>query len=207
MPKRQVAQISHAALTNHRIPAQATDARPFSEPGIRLPDLPGLVLLDGSPYLTSLPIVTRLAAYGELMAQDRGLETEYLRLLAAAAAANPGDKLVLAALGRKALLEGKAAVAVDFLGKAEAHGGLSSVSYVDLADALAKVNRADDARHALERAQALYPFSQPIRKRLILSYIQAHQYSQAKLALEQYVADFPEDSFMRGLLEKVTGGK
>lgn len=205
MPKRAVSQISHSALTNHRIPKspqtalQAKAVQPQATPG-----LPGLVLVNGLSKSALLPVVTRLAAYGELMNRDPSLQPEYFRLLAEAQRSEPQNPLVLAALGRKALQSGNIPEALDFLRKAESKGSAASVTYIDLSEALTQAGLGAESASVLDKAQKLFPFSQPIRKRFILACIQQKNYANARTALDNYVHDFPEDEFMRGLLKQVS---
>lgn len=199
MPKRDVEKISHSALTNHRIPARP--GAPAAPPPQK-EDLPGLLLLNAWPGEHPLPLLTRLAAYGELMDRDPSLRPRYLELLAQASRAAPDDPLVLAALGRKALAEGQAD-AVVFLTRAEQQGAPGAATYVDLSQALAQAGRLADSAAALERGERLFPYSKDIRKHLILAYIRQKAFRSARGSLERYVQDFPEDSFMRGLLDKV----
>jgi hypothetical protein len=200
MQKRDVKQISHSALTDHRIliapnsPPDIVSARPS--------ELPGLILLNSAASDAALPLVTRLAAYGELQDRAPHLRQLYLSLLAEASSAIPEDPLVLAALGRKALLE-NSPEAVELLQKSEQTGIPGSATYIDLSEALGRANREKEAVGALERGQAAYPFSSQIRKHLILRYIRQKDYRRAATAMQEYLELFPEDSFMRGLLSQV----
>ncbi|MCZ2150742.1 MAG: tetratricopeptide repeat protein [Bryobacterales bacterium] len=204
MPKRDIEVISHSALTNHRIPARPTAAFSVPEPAAN-PQIPGLLLLNsGGP--ASLPLLTRLSAYGELMARAPELRTRYQALLEQARRALPEDPLVLAALGSEALA-GNRPEAADLLAKAERKGKASSTTYVNLGEALSRAGRSEDAIAALKRGENSYPYSQTIRKHLILAFIRAKQYPQAKEAMERFAQDFPEDSFMRGLLRQVEQGR
>jgi hypothetical protein len=203
MPKRNVTRISHSALTNHRIPA-----RP-GEPAlavVRLPraGLPGVDLLNAQSGQPALPLLTRLTAYGELMSRDPALRPTYLELLVEAKRTTPDDPLVLAALGRKALADGSSD-AVPLLTRAVEKGTPAAATYIDLSEALIRAIRTPDAVAALERARQVFPYSKAIRKHLVLSYIRAKSYANARTALEQYVNDFPEDSFMRRLLSQANG--
>lgn len=199
MPKRDVARISHSALTNHRIPANPR--APSALPAPR-EDLPGLVLVDASRGAPPLPLVTRLSAYGELMDRDPSLGPRYLGLLDEAARSFPDDPLVLAALGRKALAEGSPE-AIALLARAEQKGAPGAATYIDLGQALAQAGRLSESVAVLSRGERLFPYSSAIRKHLILAYIRSKSFAEARQSLERYVADFPEDSFMRGLLDQV----
>ncbi|MCC6344142.1 MAG: hypothetical protein IT166_18210 [Bryobacterales bacterium] len=203
MPKRDVEVISHSALTNHRIPARP--GKGFTVPERANPRIPGLLLLNsGGP--ASLPLVTRLSAYGELMARAPELQPQYQALLEQAGRERPEDPLVLAALG-SAALAGNRPEAADLLSGAERKGGASPATYVNLGEALSRAGRSEDAIAALERGENRYPYSQTIRKHLILAFIRAKRYPQAKQAMERFVQDFPEDSFLRGLLRQVEQGR
>lgn len=195
MPKRPVERISHSVLTNHRIPVRP-DVAPAPSAGPS-----GLGVVNAYPGEPPLPVITLMAAYGELMARDPSLEARYFDLLQAATRSDPNDPLVLAALGRKALAV-DAADAIRLLLKAEEKGAPGATTYLDLADAFARQGRYDEAVSVLERGLAAFPYSKAVRKYLALSYIRQKAYVKAKLTLEEFVRDFPEDSFMRGLLRQ-----
>jgi hypothetical protein len=201
MPKRDVEKISHSSLTNHRIPARREAHLAVPEAALSS-NLPGLVLLNPQQGEPPLPLVTRLAAYGELMERAPELQTKYLELLEQARNVAPEDPLVLAAIGRKALAE-NLPDAVDWLARAEEKDVPGALTYIDLGEALSRAGRPADAVAALERGANVFSFSQVIRKHLILGYIRQKQYPQALQAMHRYMEDFPEDSFMRGLLSQV----
>jgi hypothetical protein len=202
MPRRSVELIAHSALTNHRIPSRPeTVAKATSQDWV-LPALPGLTLYNSAGPRAELPLVTRLTAYGELLTRAPSLQVHYDELLAEAARSSADDPIVLGALGRKALAE-SSPEAIPLLSMAEAKGAPGAITYLDLNEALSRADRTDDAVAALERGVRLFPFSTAIRKRLVLGYIRQKNYSKSKAALESYMADFPEDDFMRGLLKQV----
>ncbi|MEO7142881.1 MAG: cytochrome c3 family protein [Bryobacteraceae bacterium] len=203
MPKRAIAEISHSALTNHRIVARPGEPLPADYYSQSTPGLPGILYLNAPPGGPELPILTRFAAYGELQAKAPDLAKDYPKAFAAARTAFPNDPLVLAAVGRQALLEGRYPDAIQALQKSVSSGTPSSVWLLDLARALKLAGQEPDAVPVLQRAAALDPFDTTIQKTLILAYIDLHDYTHARAALQSYVASFPEDSLMRGLLHKV----
>ncbi len=205
MPKRNVERIAHAALTNHRIPVRPGTAATTADASASPSDLPGLLLLDADAGEPALPLVTRLAAYGELMARDTALRPTYLDLLERSRSSDPDDPLVLAALGRKAMAE-NSAEAIGLLVKAEEKGAPSAATYIDLSESLDQAGRGAESVAALERGEKVFPYSRAIRKHLVLGYIRQKAYAKARLALERYVQDFPEDGFMRGLLAQAPRG-
>jgi hypothetical protein len=199
MPKRAVDRISHSALTNHRIPVRAgTPAPSIGNRG----GLAGLRILNADASGAQLPLVARLAAYGELTARAPTLGPDYSALLDEASRSAPEDPVVLAAVGHKALLENNPDAA-SWLSKAIARGAPGAILHLDLSQALEKAGRLDESVAALERGEELFPFSPEIRKRLVLGYIRQKSYVKAQSAMERYVVDFPEDDFMRGLLRQV----
>ncbi len=204
MPKRDIQMISHSALTNHRIPRRLDDAPRLDLPDSLTADLPGLLLLDATAHELSLPLVTRLQVYGELSAKVPELLGAYQQLLSEASQKLPDDPLVLSALGRRSFLRGEPA-AIEFMQRAVDTGTPGPTTYLDLGEALDRVGRLADSAGVLERGVAIYPYSMDLRKRLVLAYIRQKQYREARNGLETYVRDFPQDSFMRGLLEKAAG--
>lgn len=129
-----------------------------------------------------LPLVTRLAAYGEIMARAPALGASYLALLE-----NNPD-------------------AAARLSKAIDRGAPGAILHLDLSQAPEKAGRLDESVSALERGEELFPFSQEIRKRLVLGYIRQKSYVKAQAAMERYVEDFPDDDLMRGLLRHIPQG-
>lgn len=183
MPKRSVTQVAHAALTNHRIVIRE---------GEPLPPDNSSIYFNGQ--MDALPDLTKLAAYGEL-----GLRKEYLETLDALAVKTPDEPLVRASLGRRALLEKRYPEAAGFLKDAS-----TVISLLDLAQALKLSGRQLESIPVLERAASLEPLNMVARKTLVLAYIEAKDYAKAKKSMRNYVVDFPEDTFMRQLLEKVS---
>jgi tetratricopeptide (TPR) repeat protein len=209
MPKRPTAQIAHSALTNHRIPARPDEPLPTDEQSPRFSDLPGIVYVNGPHGTTDsgLPLLTTLAAYGELSAGQPELEPRYLALLRQAETSLAQEPLVLAALGRKALREQRYDEAVRTLTDAVAVDSASAATFLDLAQALKLAGKESDSAPFLQRAAALNPLDKTLRKTLMLTYIDLKQYAIAKTAMQEYLAAFPEDSFMRALLRKVDSGR
>jgi Flp pilus assembly protein TadD len=198
MPKRNVAVISHSALTNHRIPARPDKPLPRQASAAD----GGLILVNPRPDAKqSLSEITLLRAYSELAARDAEYQQRYLKLLDHLSHVQPKEPFVQAALGHKALTEGKSQDALAHLSNALSLG--DTTVYRDIAQALVNLGRSDDALQYLRQAAAMEPFNATVQKTLILEYINLKQYADARKAMQQYVSTFPEDSFMRGLLARV----
>jgi predicted Zn-dependent protease len=65
-----------------------------------------------------------------------------------------------------------------------------------------KLGQENEAIASLEKAVELDPFNAVFQKKLVLRFIATKQYAQAGAALEQYVQTFPQDSFMRQMLNR-----
>jgi len=198
MPKRNVAVISHSALTNHRIPARPDEPLPEATPS----DQTGLVLVNQAPdSKASVPEITLLRAYSELASRQAEYRQHYLTLLDHLGQVQPTYPFIQAALGHKALAEGKNEEALAHLSKGLALG--DATVYEDMAKALSNVGRGDEALDYLKRAVETDPFNAVLLKTLTLQYINLKRYTEARQAMARYVELFPEDSFMRKLLTRV----
>lgn len=198
MPKRDVLQISHSALTNHRIPARPDEAPPPSSEK----EVEGLVVVDppGTPMKLSKGVLLR--AYRSLMDRDPDYQKRYLALLDELARSQPGDTFVQAALGDKAYSDGRSEEAIEHL-KLALPENLPAV-YLELGQSLAKIGQNQEAIEYLKKGVELDPYNATMAKTLILEYINTKSYAEAKLLMEKYVESFPEDSLMRSLLARVS---
>jgi hypothetical protein len=207
MPKRQVQIISHSALTNHRILARTGEPLPeaaFAEP---TPGTPGLTYWNApnDPKLQTLPPLMLLQAYGELMEKEPRYLVRYLATLEQLAVGAPDEPLVQASLGSRMLRSESDSndTAITHLTRAIELGFTAPAVYADLAEALARSKREEEAERTLERGIQLMPYEPVLHKSLVLRFINLKRYAEARKVMENYVELFPEDDFMRGLLEKV----
>ena len=204
MPKRDIRVISHSSVTNHRI---------LREPGEPFPDiafqqttlaLPDLIHLDretgkaGAP----LPLLTLLQAYGELAENKPEYVQPYLNVLDQLSQREPENALVQAALGRRDLKSGNFLQAAEHLQHSLQIDPVQPAVAGDLADAIQKLGRTEEAAALLRKAIDQDPFNPVLQKKLIVLYIGLRQYSEAEAALEQYLKFFPQDSFMRQMLAR-----
>jgi hypothetical protein len=204
MPKRDVGVILHSSVTSHRIMARPEEPLPeaaFHQTTSALPDLIHLSAVPGQREIVP-PTLTLLAAYGELMDKAPEYRGRYLALLAELEHSQPENALVQASLGRKALLDGKASEAAVHLRHAVTIGPPQATTYADLAEAQGKLGQESEAVLSLEKAVELDPFNAVFQKKLVLRFIEMKQYAQARAAMQQYVQTFPQDSFMRQMLNR-----
>jgi doubled CXXCH motif protein len=197
MPKRDVEVISHAALTDHRIvrlPSQ-TDAAPS-------PGEPQLIHVNRPPdSKTALPELTLWKAYGELMDRQPEFQAKYLELLEKLKDTAPKDALVQAAYGRKLLRESDERAA-ESLSRAIELGSTAPATYQDLAEALARSGKSQEAVKVLERGIMMAPYTPALYKAIVVRYIALNEYSAAFNTMKRYLDLFPEDDFMRDMLRK-----
>jgi hypothetical protein len=204
MPKRDSQVISHSSATNHRILARPDEPFPdfaFHQTTASLPDL---IHINPAPGQEAVPppLLTLLAAYGELAPKHPEYIAAYLKVLDRLQQTQPNDPLVQASLGRRDLKNGDYQAAAAHLRSAVENDATTATTYADLADALAHLGETEEAIPLLEKAIELDPFNPLSRKMLIVDLIQAKQYAQAETALEQYSGIFPQDDVMRKALAR-----
>lgn len=199
MPKRNVLEVEHSALTNHRIPARPSEQ--IAPP--RQIESAGLVILD-PPGTNSVALsnITLLQAYGELLNRYPEYRDRYSAVLTTLGRESAPSPIAQQALGHQSLLDGQLEAAVAHL--TAALPLQQPAVYLELAEALSKLGRAEEAIQYLKTGITLAPFDPVMRKTLILQYINSKAYAEARQQLEDYVSLFPEDSFMRSMLQRVS---
>jgi hypothetical protein len=208
MQKRDVQEISHSSITNHRILTRPGE--PFPEAAFQqtTPTLPDLIHLNPVPgQKDTVPPLVLLQAYGELADQHPEYLKRYFEVLDQLERTDPGNPLVLAATGTRDLQAGKYEEAVTNLRRALETGPPKTILYTELADVLVKLDRSAEAAVVLRKAIALDPFNSALQKTLIVRLIELKEYASARTALESYVERFPEDSFMRQMLARAQSGQ
>ena len=204
MPKRDIQVISHSTATNHRIVATLNEPFPDVTFHATTPALPDLIHLNPEPGLEANPPapLTLLQAYGELAATRSQYVARYLDLLSQLEKTQPHNALVEAAAGRRDLKAGSFSSAAKHLQHSAELAPPSATTCADLAHALAQLGRRDEAVSWLEKSIGLDPFNPFAQKSLIVELIDLKRYTQARAALEHYVQVFPQDAFMRQMLDK-----
>ena len=201
MRKRDVREISHSSITNHRILARPDESFPditFQQTTSALPDL---IHLNAPPATKSmsLPVLTLLQAYGELVEKHPAYLARYFAVLQELEHTDENNPLVQAALGNRDLNTGHYSEAVAHLQRAVNGGVEKTILYTDLAEALLKMDRTNEAITALQKATERDPFNAALRKQFIVQLIQVKDYANARKQIEDYVERFPADSFMRDM--------
>jgi Flp pilus assembly protein TadD, contains TPR repeats len=211
MPQRDIQTISHSSATNHRIVATPDEPFPdvtFMQTTAALPDLihinPAHRPAPGQ-QAPPPPLLTLLQAYGELAANKPQYVAPYLKVLDQLEKTQPNNAMVQAALGRRDLKNGNFLNAADHLRRSLVTGPTVATTYADLANALTHLGQTDQARSLIEKAIDLDPFNPIPRKMLVVNLIEAKQYPEAQKALEGYLGVFPQDAFMRKMLNRAEG--
>jgi tetratricopeptide (TPR) repeat protein len=202
MQKRDVREISHSSITNHRILARPDEPFPDIAFQQTTPALPDLIHLDPRPGKTDAApaALVLLQAYGELVEKYPQYLDRYYAVLDQLASSDANNPLVQSALGSRDLQAGKYETAIAHLRRAMNQGSPKTILYTGLADALVKVDREAEAVEVLQQASDRDPFNAELRKRLIVQLIQVKDFTNAKKEMETYVQRFPADSFMRQML-------
>jgi hypothetical protein len=208
MPKRDVQVIQHASITNHRILARPDEPFPDITFNQTTSSLPDLVHLNPSPTRKDdvLPRLTLLQAYGELSETHPQYVNPYFAVLSELERTEANNAMVQSALGHRDLKNGKFAQAAQHLQLSVQIDPRQASVFGDLAEALAKLDRYDESLAALRAGTALDPFNPVLQKTLIVQLIQTKRYAEARTALEHYLAVFPQDDFMRHMLELSNNG-
>ena len=199
MPKRDDLALSHSALTNHRIVRNASEPFPaiaFHQTTAALPDL---IDLDSEAGMTPSPL-TLLDAYDQLRRDHPQYQADYDRLLTRLAAQQPQNAHVLALLGHREWKQGSTTDARTHLLQSAKLDANQPAVYADLSAIDAKLGHAESAVAFARQAANLDPFNENRRHDLVLRMIDAQQYPQAVAVMQQYLAAFPEDAFLRKAL-------
>jgi tetratricopeptide (TPR) repeat protein len=143
-----------------------------------------------------------LRVYRQLSQKNPEYQRRYLAVLDQLGKTQSQDTFVQAALGDKAFSEDLNDDAVRHLKLALPLG--NPAIYQELSQSLIKLGRNEEAIEYLKKGVEIDPYNAAMQKTLILQYINSKSYAEARLLMEQYVAAFPEDTFMRGLLARVS---
>jgi len=207
MPKRDVAVIAHAVLTNHRIVAQAEEPYPDAAFHMTTPQMPDLVDLSAIPSKRQEPVspLVLLQAYSQLMTPNPQYRGRYFALAKKLETTDSNNADVLEALGALSIEQKDDEAAIRYLDSALKHGATSLSSYEQLSSLLVQQGRYQEAVDVLERAIKQMPYDALLYRLLGSSYLSLHRSSEATALLQQAVQIFPQDAVLRKLLQDSKG--
>ncbi|HEX4772907.1 MAG TPA: tetratricopeptide repeat protein [Bryobacteraceae bacterium] len=206
MPRTPVNGIAHSVLTNHRI--VRNDAEPFPTAlfNSSKPRVGGLIYLNAEPgQAANLSDLTLFRAYTELASSKAEYLSEYVSLLHKVENEFPQAPEVLSGLGWLKMGSGQekdAPQAIEYLERAIDSGTQRVEDYQALANLLTKAGQVEKAIAVLERGAKIAPYDERFYKSISLAYMSIHDYDNALKVMRDTVKLFPEDDFMRSLLEK-----
>lgn len=207
MPKRTVTTISHAALTDHSIPAKASPEE-IIEP--KSPQAADLLLLTEPPRqwtnLHGLPPVTLLQAYDDLVREGhQEFYRPMLRTLKQVAAQAPSDPAALRVLAHASFSENTGAPdaqALAYIKRVVSSRSGNIDDYLLLAQLYIRARRDREAIPVLEQARTVSPYFRELYDTLANEYMALGQYRDAMAVLKKGIALFPDDLTLRELEKK-----
>lgn len=207
MPKQNVRDISHSALTNHRIVAYPGEPFPNKAFHMTTPQLPDLVHLNAVPGKASVPVprLTLLKAYGEIKGSRPQYGPTYDALLDIAAQTNPNDPYVLAALGRREAMKGtphSTAQAIQLLSRAIKAGWTETPDYALLSELLARSGHLSEGVAILKQGIKVNPYDGGLYRMLVVQDAELHRYQDALETIKQGLKLFPQDSILQDMQKK-----
>jgi hypothetical protein len=208
MPKQRLQEISHSSLTNHRILLRPGEPLPENAFHPTTPELPDLVFLNVPPesLRKPIPLLTLFRAYGELMTSHQEYRARFDSVLNSLAKANSQDALVLSTLAMNKMSEGSAesqAAAEDYFQRALRAGSANARDFELLATVQANAARAQDSIATVKRGLKVNPYSPRLYHLMAELYISIGAREDALKTMKEDLELFPEDTFMRSLIERV----
>jgi len=209
MVQRNLKEISHGVLADHRI--IAFEGEPYPEIAFRqttagLPDLVRLTAIPGGRS-DALPLLTLLEAYQQLASTNpEAYQERQVAVLNQLAKTESNNPLVLSALAQNVLRERSPrseTEAMRYLARAVELGSTNPTDYLRLGDLLARFGQTSDSVEILQRGIRLAPYNGFLYRSLALRYIAMGKYSQAAETAKQAFQVVPEDATIRMLLKSL----
>jgi len=207
MPKRDVREISHSMLTNHRIIRETGEPYPDRAFQMTTPGLPDLVHLNAIPGQKEVPLpsITLLQAYGQLIGAHPEYRERYFALAEKLRRSAPDDISVLEAFAYRALQnknkEGTAE-AIEYLNHAINRGSMSPADFEQCGSLLITVGRQAEAAELLQRGIKIIPHDGELYRLLGSAYLSQNKIREASDVLTHASQLFPENIAIRALLKE-----
>jgi hypothetical protein len=205
MPKRDVKEISHAVLTNHRIIRDSGEPYPEETFSMTTHNLPDLVHLDAIPGQQDEPLapLTLLQAYGQIATDHPEYREHYLALAEQLNVSAPNDISVLEALAFGALQRrdgDDAPQAIRYLDRAIKNGSTLPADFEQCGSLLIAEGRLPEAVEVLRRGIDVIPHDAELYRLLGASYLSQDKPTEAASVLKTASKMFPENAAIRQLL-------
>lgn len=207
MAKQSVLAISHSSLTDHRILAHSGEPLPEAAYNMTTTQFPDLVYVDAAPHAPPkpLPPLTMFRAYSQLVQLNGKYAPAFDAVMDSLAKSKSQDPAFLSMLALKKLNEGtaesEAEAAADF--ERAIQGGSVTPQNVELLATLqAKAGKSPDAIKIIQQGLEVNPYSDKLYRLLAAFYVSVNDYGNAIKTMKKALELFPEDSFLRSLLEK-----
>ncbi|MGA8231206.1 MAG: hypothetical protein WB795_06975, partial [Candidatus Acidiferrales bacterium] len=207
MPKRDIAEISHASLTNHRIVIDHDQPFPDLTFQLTTPALPDLIYIDAIPGQQggAAPLVTLLQAYGELGVGHPEFLQRYLDVAKQLEASDPEDMHVLEALAARSLRQRTAEGVTDgmqYLSRAIDRGSTTAWDFETLGNRFISAHRYAEAVACLHTGIQRVPYDPKLYALLADSYLALKRPHQAFRTVTRALQLFPEIDGLRTLLNQ-----
>lgn len=210
MPKRDLKEIAHAALTNHRIVRRSDE--PYPEEAFRLTTaaLPNLVQVSAIPGrgAAQVPPLTLLQAYRALcLNKYEEFEEPYARLLNQLALSEPDHPVVLASLAQKVTVSQTPQArsdAIRYLSRAIQRGSTNPNDYLLLGDLLARSGQSSECIEVLDTGMLLAPYVKQFFQSKAQCLTSVGRYSDAIVTINKGLELFPGDTHLNALLARAT---
>lgn len=208
MPKRTVTTITHAALTDHSIPAQSMAGQPIPESGHKAE--PKLLLLTAPPdkqeQVQTISPTVLLQAYDSLVREGHHefgpLLNQLSRQVASGAISDPA---VLRALARTEFRKNTPAAtlkAKEYINRVVTLGSANIDDYLFLSNLYVRTEDHRAAVAVLEKARTTSPYFREVYENLATEYMALGSYGDALAVLQTGIEIFPNDFALRDLKKK-----
>lgn len=206
MPKRPVATITHAALTEHRIIARPQE--PFPEEAFRA-SASGLIQITAGQGNATAPAsdITLFQAYATLVhsghAEYRSRMSDVLGRLSRN---SPNDPAVLSALAREAAAKGTpeaSKTAIEDFTRAIQSGSTERDNFLMLAELYRRSGQNARAVDILRRGLQTNPYAPEIPESLAALYVELEDYRSARDMVRHGLNLFPGDVALHALDQKI----
>jgi len=199
MPKRELMEIQHAALTNHRIVRRSDE--PYPEEAFRLTTavLPNLVHVSAVPRSEAVivPPLTLLRAYRALLSSDHGeFDEVYAQTLNELSHSDPDNPVVLSALAQRAASSPDSHVRLDairYLSRAIELGSTEPNDFLLLDDLLARSGRLSESVAVLTKGMRLAPYVKEFYQSMASRLFSMERPAEALDTIKKGLEFFPGD--------------